>query len=201
MSCALWVYRRPTSCTFSDDFNRSDGALGANWSQVHPVGGADTALFMIVSGKANLATEQAEYEYTAAWYQTQCDSDDHYVSHYHYAGSGHTSEAIGRGNNGTTFYGVRKFGYTNNQWGEVLFEVISGSFAYIGSNVACSEGDGVVRFRIVGDTLYGDWNGAQKVTATDSSIATGKYMGFAGVINNVGRSPQDVDSFSTAPAP
>lgn len=159
----------------SDNFNRADGALGANWTTI-----TGQNAFTIVSNQAEnpITTGSHGNTYTgASW----TGGADHYTEL--------TVKANPAQNDGGPTCRAATAAQTyyvaciNNNDAVALgssqrfevFRVMAGVFTQVGSTVTMViSANDVLRCEAQGTTIRGLVNGVQKVTGTDSSIASGK---------------------------
>jgi hypothetical protein len=152
--------------TFSDDFNRADGGVGANYDNVN----SGLVVFSNQARGSNTGT----INYSTVKVATADFTDDH------------ESQVTVATISGDDYGGpmVRSAGTTANSYilytdggssdPRRLAKVVSGTRTTIGAvNVACVNGD-VLKLRCVGTTLTWYKNGTLMETITDSTHTTGQ---------------------------
>lgn len=149
--------------TFTDDFNRSNGAPGANWVD-------GTGLWVIASNQLASGSAGGTIVIRAATAMATNDNSAQVTI----AATAAVSHGIWcRGNAGfTSGYLFRNDG---TSW--VLFSVTGGSFTSIGSYAAAAVASDVVKVQAVGSTIKGFVNGVQRVSVTDTAVTTGTSVG------------------------
>jgi len=157
--------------TFTDDFNRSNGAPGANWVDA-------TGLWAIVSNQLSSGTVGGTIVIRAATAMATNDNSAQVTI----AATGSVSHGVWcRGNTGfTNGYLFRNDG---SSW--TLFSVVGGSFTSIGSFAAAAVAGDVVKVQAVGSTIKGYVNGVQRVSVTDTAVATGTSVGLRAESTNL----------------
>ncbi|MFC9497658.1 hypothetical protein [Streptomyces sp. NPDC056982] len=150
--------------SFSDDFNRADNtALGANWVEV-------TGDWSISSNRLSPGAAGGTIILRAA---AAMASSDHYAQAT-IAATAVASHGIWcRGN--TTLTSGYLWRNDGSNW--TLFAVIGGSFVSIGSYAAAAAAGDVAKVQAVGTTIKGYVNGTQRVSVTDTGVATGTSVG------------------------
>lgn len=150
--------------TFSDDFNRANSSdLGSDWVEV-------SGDWSIISNQLSSGSAGGTIILRAA---TEMLSSDHYAQ---MTIATPTTASMGvwcRGNsNISSGYLWRNDGTSWN-----LFSVSGGSFTIIGTYaVAAAPGD-VARVQADGSTIKGYVNGIERVSVTDTAVATGTSVG------------------------
>ncbi|WP_416976701.1 hypothetical protein [Streptomyces sp. T028] len=150
--------------SFTDDFNRADSSdLGANWvevsgdwsivsNQLSP-GAAGGTIILRASGAMATSDNYAQATIaatTAASHGVWCRGNSNITSGYLWR------------NDGTS-------------WN--LFSVVGGSFTSIGSYAAAAAPGDVAKVQAVGSTIKGYVNGVERVSVTDTGVATGTSVG------------------------
>lgn len=163
----------------SDDFNRADGALGANWAA--PTG--DTSTWAIASNMAVCLDDPGALGVYRRWAGTGADmgSPDHWseveIQSIQAQTDSNTGPAVR----------MRPAAHTSNQFVAKLsdsnqfWRIIAGAEAQIGSNftAAVNLGD-IVRLEAVGRTYRFKVNGTLVNLAQDTQITDGNYAGMNG---------------------
>lgn len=164
--------------SYSDNFDRGDGELGANWI-------VDAGDIHIVS---NVAVPQTADAYNRARYASAMDSANHYVQ----ATLGKINGVSARQASATdTLYEAQLNAYENDH-GYHLNKVVAGSVTEL-DNALVNVTSGAVRVRLTvnaatqsmtGRIWSGGWVEDQEVcSATDATITTGTYAGVRGYHN------------------
>jgi hypothetical protein len=167
--------------TFTDDFNRADSSnLGANWVEVSgdwsiisnqlSSGNAGGTIILRAAGamSTNDHSAQVTIASTAA------------VSHGVWCrGNSNISQGYLWRNDGTS-------------WN--LFSVVGASFVSIGSFAGAAVAGDVPKIQAVGTTIKGFVNGIQRVSVTDTNVATGTSVGIRAESTNALR----FDDFTAA---
>ena len=150
--------------SFSDDFNRADSTdLGAGWVEV-------SGDWSIVSSQLSPGAAGGTIILRAAGAMA---TDDHSAQATIAATTAASHGVWCRGNsNITSGYLWRNDG---SSWD--LFSVIGGSFSVIGSYVAAAAPGDVAKVQAVGSTIKAYVNGVQRVSVTDTGVATGTSVG------------------------
>lgn len=150
--------------TFADDFNRADSTdLGAGWVQV-------SGFWSIASSQLSPGSDGGTIILRAAG---PMDSSDHSAQVTIAATTAASHGVWCRGNsNISNGYLWRNDG---SSWD--LFSVVSGTFSVIGSYAAAAAPGDVAKLQAVGSTIKGFVNGVQRVTVTDTAVASGTSVG------------------------
>lgn len=150
--------------SFTDDFNRADSTdLGAGWVEV-------SGDWSIVSGQLSPGAAGGTIILRAAG---AMDSHDNYAQVTIAATTAASHGVWCRGNsNISSGYLWRTDGST---WD--LFSVIGGSFSLIGTYAAASAPGDIAKVQAVGSTIKGFVNGVERVSVTDTGVATGTSVG------------------------
>ncbi|KAB1146814.1 hypothetical protein F7R91_14650 [Streptomyces luteolifulvus] len=150
--------------SFTDDFNRADSTdLGANWvevsgdwsissNQLSP-GSAGGTIILRAAGAMDTSDNSAQATIaatTAASHGIWCRGNSNITSGYLWR------------NDGTS-------------WD--LFSVVGGSFSVIGTYVAAASPGDVAKVQAVGSTIKGFVNGIERVSVTDTNVASGTSVG------------------------
>lgn len=166
--------------TFTDDFNRSNGAPGANWVD-------GTGLWTIVSNQLSSGAAGGTIVIRAATAMATNDNSAQVTI----AATAAVSHGIwARGNTGFT----QGYLWRNDGSSWTLFSVVGGSFTSIGSFAAAAVAGDVVKVQAVGSTIKGFVNGIARVTVTDTAVTTGTSVGLRAESTNSLR----FDDFSAA---
>ncbi|MDX3245844.1 hypothetical protein [Streptomyces sp. ME18-1-4] len=157
--------------TFTDDFNRADGAPGANWVLVS---GPWTIISQQLSSGTvggtviiRAATAMATNDNSAQVTITATGAVSHGV--FCRANSTFTQGYLWR-NDGTTW---------------TLFSNVGGSFTSIGSFAGAAVAGDVAKVQAVGSTIKGLVNGIERVSVTNSAVATGTSVGLRAESTNL----------------
>jgi hypothetical protein len=150
--------------SFSDDFNRADSTdLGPNWVEV-------SGDWSIISNQLSPGTTGTTVVLRAA---TAMATNNNFAQITIATTVAVTQGVWCRGdatlNNG---YMLR-----NNGTSWDLFSVVSGSFVNIGTFAAAAVNGDVVKIQANGTTITAFINGTQRITATNSAVATGTNVG------------------------
>lgn len=150
--------------TFTDDFNRANSTdLGANWVEV-------SGDWSIVSSQLSPGAAGGTIILRAAGAMA---SNDH-SAQVTIAATTAASQGIWcRGNSNIT----NGYLWRNNGTSWDLFSVIGGSFTAIGTYAAAAAPGDVAKVQAVGSTIKGYVNGVQRVSVTDTGVATGTSVG------------------------
>lgn len=150
--------------TFTDDFNRADSTnLGANWVEVsgdwsiisNQLSSGSAGGTIILRAAGAMATNDNSAQVTIAATAA--------VSHGVWCrGNSNISQGYLWRNDGTS-------------WN--LFSVVGGSFTSIGSYAAAAVAGDVAKVQAVGSAIKGFVNGIQRVSVTDTAVATGTSVG------------------------
>jgi hypothetical protein len=157
---------------FSDDFNRADSTgLGANW----------TAILRNLNVVSNVAVPQSGAGANTVVWASPCGTDNNF-SQAQIPLSGGLPQIMCRASNAVEtgyVYEHAALGGTVK-----IYKVISGSQTQLATlTFATGVGD-TMRVSASGSTINGYTNGVQKLTVTDTSITTGKYVGIRATNNN-----------------
>ena len=150
--------------SFTDDFNRPDSTnLGPGWVQV-------SGFWAIASNQLSPGSDGGTIILRAAG---PMDSSDHSAQVTIAATTAASHGVWCRGNsNISSGYLWRNDG---SEW--TLFSVVSGTFNVIGSYAAAAAPGDVAKVQAVGSTIKGYVNGVQRVSVTDTAVATGTSVG------------------------
>lgn len=149
--------------TFTDDFNRADGAVGASWVQV--------------SGTWTVASNQLSPGAAGGTIVLRCATamagNDHYAQVAIPATTVASQGVWCRGNAGIT----QGYLLRNNGTSWDLFSVVGGSFVSIGTYAAAAVAGDVAKIQAVGSTITGYVNGVQRISVTNTAVTTGTGIG------------------------
>ncbi|MFB7605276.1 hypothetical protein [Streptomyces gardneri] len=150
--------------TFTDDFNRPDStSLGAGWVEV-------SGDWSIASGQLSPGNDGGTIILRAAG---AMDGNDNYAQATIAATTAASQGVWCRGNAGiTNGYLWRNDGTSWN-----LFSVVSSTFTSIGSYAAAAAPGDIMRVQAVGTTVKGFVNGVERVSVTDTAVASGTGIG------------------------
>jgi hypothetical protein len=150
--------------TFTDDFNRADSSnLGANWVEV-------SGDWSIISSQLSSGSAGGTIILRAAGVMASNDNSAQVTI----AATAAVSHGVWcRGNsNISSGYLWRNDGTSWN-----LFSVVGGSFTSIGSFAGAAVAGDIAKVQAVGSTIKGYVNGVQRVSVTDTGVATGTSVG------------------------
>jgi hypothetical protein len=168
--------------TFTDDFNRANGAPGANWVD-------GTGLWTIVSNQLSSGAVGGTIVIRAATAMSTNDNSAQVTI----AATGAVSQGVWcRGNTGFT----QGYLWRNDGTSWVLFSNVGGSFTSIGSFAGAAVAGDVAKVQAVGSTIKGFVNGVARVTVTDTAVTTGTSVGLRAESTNLLR----FDDFSAGDA-
>jgi len=149
--------------TFTDDFNRANGAPGANWVD-------GTGLWTIVSNQLSSGTSGGTIVIRAATAMATNDNSAQVTI----AATGSVSHGVWcRGNTGFT----SGYLWRNDGTSWVLFSNVGGSFTSIGSFAGAAVAGDIAKVTAVGSTITGYVNGIARVTVTNTAVTTGTSVG------------------------
>jgi len=156
--------------SFSDDFNRANGAVGSNWDD--DGNGWSVASNKLVPGAASS---------TICHWVAQTSTDNNYsqitLSTIDISKS---AGVVARWDGGTATAGS---GYVwrayNNE--VQLYRCVSGSYTALGTPYSFTQAAGdILKIVVNGSTISGYLNGVLRQQVTDTNITTGKYVGLRG---------------------
>lgn len=160
--------------TAGDDFNRADGAIGANWT-------GDSGSWNVASNLAVQRTTPAVY-YKARYTATAPATNDYYSEAIVVSPSGatHGTGTCVRAQSGAnTYYGYVFFGGDNSY----LVEITAGVETILDTGDPVTAATNyTARLEANGTALTGTRGGAADVSATDATLTTGGWglAAFAG---------------------
>lgn len=174
--------------SFTDDFNRPDSSsLGGNWVEV-------SGDWSIVSNQLSPGNDGGTIILRAA---TAMDSSDHSTQATIAATTAASHGVWCRGNTGfSSGYLWRNDG---SEW--TLFSVVSSTFTAIGSYTAAAAPGDVAKVQAVGSTIKGFVNGVQRVSVTDTAVASGTSVGIRCISSSAIRFDDFAAADVTAGAP
>jgi len=182
--------------TIAESFNKADSdTLGPDLTWVEDVGDID-----IVSNKARCGTTAGAAFARAA---SSLAGDNQYAEITAYlstgsAGSLGIGSAARKAASSTQTYYLLWMVYGGSSYNVTLYKVVATAFTALGTtnvNVTFANGD-LLRIEANGTTIRGLIAGAEVISRTDSSIASGAQTGIR-FYNNTGSSTQvDADSFA-----
>lgn len=149
--------------TFSDDFNRADGAPGANWVD-------GSGLWTIISQQLSSGSAGGTIVLRAA---TAMATNDNYAQITITATAVASHGVWCRGNTGFT----QGYLWRNDGTSWVLFSNVGGSFTSLGSFAGAAVAGDVAKVQAVGSTITGYVNGVSRVSVTNTAVATGTSVG------------------------
>ncbi|WP_392971172.1 hypothetical protein [Streptomyces sp. LN245] len=149
--------------TFTDDFNRANGAPGANWVDA-------TGLWAIVSNQLSSGTVGGTIVIRAATAMATNDNSAQVTI----AATAAVSHGVWcRGNTGFT----SGYLFRNDGTGWSLFSVVGGSFTSIGSYAVAAVAGDVAKVQAVGSAIKCYINGTLRISVTDTAVTTGASVG------------------------
>lgn len=150
--------------SFTDDFNRADSTdLGPNWVEV-------SGDWSIASSQLSPGAAGGTIILRAA---TAMAGNDH-AAQVTIAATTAASQGVWcRGNSNIT----NGYLWRNDGTSWDLFSVIGGSFSVIGTYAAAAAPGDVAKVQAVGSTIKGYVNGVERVSVTDTGVATGTSVG------------------------
>ena len=153
--------------TFTDDFNRANSTdLGAGWVEVSGDWSIDTNRLSPGAAGGTIILRAAG----------AMASNDHYAQ-VTIAATAAVSQGVWcRGNSNIT----SGYLFRNNGTSWDLFSVIGGSFSVIGTYTAAAVAGDVAKVQAVGSTIKGYVNAVERVSVTDTGVATGTSVGIRG---------------------
>jgi hypothetical protein len=150
--------------SFSDDFNRANSTdLGANWVEV-------SGDWSIVSTQLSPGAAGGTIILRAAGAMA---TNDHSAQATIAATTAASHGVWCRGNSNIS----QGYLWRNDGTSWNLFSVIGGSFSSIGSYAAAAAPGDVAKIQAVGSTIKGYVNGVERVSVTDTGVATGTSVG------------------------
>ena len=161
----------------SDNFNRADGAIGANWT-------VDSGSINVVSNVAEpqTASDMNRARYTA----TAMDSSNHYAQALiggRTAGSNQGAVTARQASSTWTQYSANFVATSDEYW---LRKTVDGTESTLGT-YASGTGAHTLRCTANGSTISMDIDGTERVSVTDSAIASGTYVGIEVYNSSTGR--------------
>jgi hypothetical protein len=176
--------------SFSDDFNRANGAPGANWVD-------GTGLWTIVSNQLSSGSAGGTIVIRAA---TAMATNDNSAQITIPATAALSHGVWCRGNTGFT----QGYLWRNDGTSWNLFSNVGGSFTSIGSFAGAAVAGDIAKVQAVGSTIKGFVNGVERVSVTNTAVTTGTSVGLRAESSNSLRfddfSAADVSSGTTANA-
>jgi hypothetical protein len=149
--------------TFTDDFNRANGAPGAGWVD-------GTGLWTIVSNQLSPGSAGGTIVIRAATAMATNDNSAQTTI----AATGAVSHGVWcRGNTGFT----QGYLWRNDGTSWVLFSNVGGSFTSIGSFAGAAVAGDIAKVQAVGSTITGYVNNVARVTVTNTAVTTGTSTG------------------------
>lgn len=150
--------------SFTDDFNRADSTdLGAGWVEV-------SGDWSIVSNQLSPGAAGGTIILRAAGAMA---SSDHSAQVTIAATTAASQGVWCRGNANIT----NGYLWRNNGTSWDLFSVVGGSFTVIGTYATAAAPGDVAKVQAVGSTIKGYVNGLERVSVTDTGVATGTSVG------------------------
>lgn len=142
----------------SDNFNRSNGGLGANWTDAN-----GTAGILI---ETNVVKADAGVDALAYWNADSFSGDQKASMTVTTVGDSFLGPAVRvTASNGYGFYG--------GQFGRYLFKVVAGVTSTLSSDGTSVSVSDVLELQVVGTQLTAKVNGADLFTPTDSALSSG----------------------------
>lgn len=157
--------------TFTDDFNRANGAPGANW--------VDTSgLWTIVSNQLSSGSAGGTIVIRAATAMATNDNSAQVTI----AATGAVSHGVWcRGNTGFT----QGYLWRNDGTSWNLFSNVGGSFTSIGSFAGAAVAGDIAKITAVGSTIKGFVNGVERVSVVNTAVTTGTSVGIRAESTNL----------------
>ena len=150
--------------SFSDDFNRTDSTdLGAGWVEV-------SGDWSIVSGQLSPGAAGGTIILRAAGAMA---TNDHSAQATIAATTTASQGVWCRGNSNIS----NGYLWRNNGTSWDLFSVVGGSFTIIGTYAVAAVAGDVAKVQAVGSTITAYVNGVQRVSVTDTAVASGTSVG------------------------
>ena len=157
--------------TFFDDFNRANGAPGANWVD-------SSGLWTVVSNQLSSGSAGGTIVIRAATAMATSDNSAQVTI----AATGAVSHGVWcRGNTGFT----NGYLFRNDGTSWVLFSNVGGSFTSLGSFAGAAVAGDVAKVQAVGSTITGYVNGVARVTVTNTAVTTGTSVGIRAESTNL----------------
>lgn len=151
--------------TFTDDFNRADGAPGASWVD-------SSGLWTIVSQQLSSGTAGGTIIIRAATAMATSDNS----AQVKIAATGAVSHGVlCRANTGAGFTSGYLWRNDGTSW--VLFSNVGSSFTSLGSFAGAAVAGDVAKITAVGSTITGYVSGIARVTVTNTAVTTGTGVG------------------------
>ena len=159
--------------SYSDNFDRADGEIGANWVE-------DNGDIDIVSNRANNQTAGA---FNRARYASALDSADHYCE----AGISSAESTVDGGvtcrqASSTQTYYTAAYIEQSNGTGYRLRKLVAGAETDL-DTAASGAGEKVIKLTVNGATQSMEVADVEVCTGTDAVITSGAYAGMAGWAN------------------
>lgn len=153
----------------TDNFNRADGGLGANWTTV--TGEGSPAIVSNVVQTGATGTDSLAYYNAATWPNDQYSAVKLVTAATAFCGNGPVVRAAAGAD---TYYQLEgNFAGSGPAAGLRLLKRVAGTGTQLVQNsYAWSAGD-TARLEIIGTTLTGYINGVSRITATDAALASG----------------------------
>jgi hypothetical protein len=155
--------------SFADNFNRADGGLGSNWTNV-------------LNSNSIVSNQVAGYN-SNAWgvsvWATACDTDDNFsqVTFADYGTAAYPSVLCRASSSANTHYVL----FYNHPSAEiVLRRVVAGVETGLGTYSYTKSNGDVLKITAEGSTITAYLNGTNRIQVTDTGITTGKYVGMGG---------------------
>ena len=157
--------------TFTDDFNRADGSVGANWVLV-------SGPWTIISQQLSSGTASGTVVIRAATAMATNDNSAQVTI----AATGAVSHGVFcRGNTGFT----QGYLWRNDGTSWNLFSNVGGSFTSIGSFAGAAVAGDIAKIQAVGSTIQGYVNGIQRVSVTNTAVTAGTSVGIRAESTNL----------------
>jgi Tfp pilus assembly major pilin PilA len=158
--------------TFTDDFNRADGALGANWS--------------VAAGSAVVASNVMDItanSTTAVW-ATQTDNTEEYAQATLVSPGATQHQGVFVRGDGTT-QNMYYFRRTNATTCDIA-KVVANTFTSIQTIAAATTNGSVMRIEARGSTIRCLIDGIQVLEAIDTDLTTGRRVGVRNAVASTG---------------
>ena len=157
--------------TFTDDFNRANGAPGANWVD-------SSGLWTIVSQQLSSGTAGGTIIIRAATAMATSDNSAQVTI----AATGAVSHGVWCRGDATFAHGYL---WRNDGTSWVLFSNVGGSFTSLGTFSGAAVAGDIAKVQAVGSTIKGLVNGVVRVSVTDTAVTTGTAVGLRAESTNL----------------
>jgi hypothetical protein len=150
----------------TDDFNRANGGLGANWTAIAD---ANHATLAIATNKVVVGTNNTDC--ASIWSADTFQNDQYSEATYTVGTSASNQGCIVRGR---TSPNIRYYDFLLGSGGAFLdaIEYYDGT-TWNGLATAAGSGSGTVRCEVTGTSIVGKFNGTTVLTVTDATLSSG----------------------------